>query len=237
VKPSQSKDGHYPLPVTRSKGGWRRKARRMTPFVIANYWPGTERLRILKRWWPSYLDAESIVRRINKFPAPKPVTVWQCKMMASHLRITRPMDFSSHIRDLVELGPLHVKPRLARRQRAIRAGSKSAAALPARPESKRKLRKVGRKPLVKRKTKTKKHARGLSMGRVKKAVRKARKSRIQATSIPGGKKGAGADHYTKKPGYIPLWFRTSLAQASARGSSRPGSARKPRASSRQSDDR
>jgi hypothetical protein len=200
--------GPYPLPVTRSKGGWRRKPRRMTPYIIAAYWPGTRRLSVLKRRWPTYLDVESIVREINRLPASKPVTIWQCRMMASHLRIRRPPDFDRHRREFTMLGPLHMKPRLRRRQAEIRAGTKTAAAIPARPETERKLRKVGRKKVIKRKGKARLHSRGLSTGRVGKVARKAKKRRSRAISTPDGtKKGAGADHYTKKPGYVPYWFR------------------------------
>jgi hypothetical protein len=132
-----------PKPVTRSKCGHRRKPRRITPFVVDNYWPGGQRVAALKRHWGSYKPWWEIVERINRFPAPKSVNRWQCWLMASHLGIRRPVDISSFTRINAALGPDIMAIR-------VRNRGPSPPLLymyePVQPESALKLRKVGRKP-------------------------------------------------------------------------------------------
>lgn len=85
-----------PRRTTKTKGGHSKKRRRITPFVISAYWPGTARATTLKKLWNTYTDIGTIIERINRHPAPRPVTVWQVRMMASHLRIRRPYDWVSY---------------------------------------------------------------------------------------------------------------------------------------------
>ena len=156
-----------PAPVTRSKGGWRRKPRRITPFVIENYWPGTQRLATLRRMWPMWKPNWMIVDAVNRWPAPRAVTVWQCKLMASHLKLRRPRNIGAFTRACQELGPETTKLRLRYRS-SVTAFVRIA---PAQPERASKLRKVGRKPKPKALPGDGRlFATGLSMGRSPRAV-------------------------------------------------------------------
>lgn len=127
----------------RSRGGWRIKPRRITPFVVENYWPGGRRVAALRRHWGSYKPWWEILERINRHPAPRPVTHWQAKMMASHLGLRRPRDIGPMTKIFHEIGP---------ETGALRVRNRGAAPPvaflyePVKPEHPGKLRKVGRKP-------------------------------------------------------------------------------------------
>lgn len=134
-----------PKPVTRSKGGFRRKPRRITPFVIENYWPGGQRVAALRRHWGSYKPFWEVVDRINRFPAPKPVTQWQCWLMASHLGLRRPSDIQKMTKVFTDIGPETGALRVRNRGQSPGANDHYKYD-PVRPEHEGKLRKVGRKP-------------------------------------------------------------------------------------------
>ncbi len=151
-----------PAPVTRSKGGHRRKPRRITPFIIENYWPGKQRVRTLRRTWPLYKPAWMIVDMLNRVPAPRPVTIWQLRMMASHLKLRRPKNISPFTREMNTFDPGSMSVRLAGVQYLRNPNTG-----PVRPESANKLRKVGRKPKPKPIGTGRLYAPGLSMGRVR----------------------------------------------------------------------
>lgn len=130
-------------PVTRSKGGYRRKPRRITPFVVDTYWPGNQRVACLRRHWGSYKPWWQILDLINRFPAPRPVSHWQCKMMASHLNLRRPIDIGAMTKVFLEIGPATGALRVRNRGPAP---ARVYMYEPAQPEHESKLRKVGRKP-------------------------------------------------------------------------------------------
>lgn len=130
--------------VTRSKGGWRRKPRRITPHTIEQYWPGIARLNILRSYWTRYTRIEEIVEKINKKPAPRPVTVWQVRLMASHLGLRRPADFIGFWKVNGITRPDTLRIRLRKRD----PGKPDFWDRIARPEPASLLRKVGRKPKV-----------------------------------------------------------------------------------------
>jgi hypothetical protein len=201
----------------------------MTPGTIANYWPGTERLTVLRKHWHSYREVDWIIERINRLPAPKPVTIWQCRLMASHLHVTRPADFNAHVRLARRLRAyrcLHPDERAELQELRERAmwlqftTSNNVMGRPqveARPEAESHLRRVGRKP--KRKTKVRGFATGLTAGRsTRAAVSRAAKRRSQAKSkakrkssyIPAAKrkdaKSKVSTIWRQSPKYIPSWF-------------------------------
>lgn len=112
--------------------------------MIENYWPGTSRVGVLRRHWPSYKAWWDIIDMVNRFPAPKPVTRHQCRLMASYLGLRRPRD----------IGPVtKIAGRIGPETHALRVRNRGAGVTPlyghepVKPESEKKLRKVGRKPL------------------------------------------------------------------------------------------
>lgn len=83
------------LKVPKPLDPWRgqKKKRRITPGVLANYWT-KNRLKQLRLRWRTWEWGDSILAKINSYPAPKPVTRWQIWLMASYLRIRRPRGFN-----------------------------------------------------------------------------------------------------------------------------------------------
>ena len=215
-----SLSGRYPLPVTRSKGGWRRKPRRVTPFVIENYWPG-ERLAILRSDWPRFVDSKTIVARLNEIPAPKPVTVWQCWIMAAHLKIRRPPRWIKYQHALRDLGVENAAVIRARMAKEL-GRPPSYRSAPVQPETKNKLRKTGA-----RKSKPKPKQRQLShismkggmlpeITRRRKVVkyyltRSAKRAKlrekIQAQKAAKAAKLEKQRRIAKENSDIPKWFR------------------------------
>jgi hypothetical protein len=172
-----------PPPVERSKGGWRRKARRITPATVANYWAHRGRLDVLRATWPGYLPTDEILARINRFPSPKPVTVWQCKLMASRLKLRRPSDLRSTI-TIVEKAVGKGNGAIRLEKKTPRARKRHAVGTVVEPDSI--LRKVGRKPKLKRPRIPRLWSVGLGMGRkapkrgtVRKRRRKSRAQRAR----------------------------------------------------------
>jgi hypothetical protein len=141
-----------PKPVTRSKGGYRRKPRRITPFVIDNYWPGGQRVASLRRHWGSHKPCWDIIDRINAFPAPKLVTEWQCRMMASHLGLRRPPDSRAFAANNRKMDAATIALRVRNRGPQPQP---MYAYEPVPPDHAGKLRKVGRKPKPKKPKKRK----------------------------------------------------------------------------------
>lgn len=153
-------------PVTRSKGGWRRKPRRITPFVLTNYWSGRRRIMVLRQKWPGLEPSWMVVDAINRHAGPKPVTLWQCWLMASHLGIKRPVGFRA-FNDMVHaLGAENAAPRLRSARKAAQPARTGIDSRMARPEATSKLRKVGRKPKprVPKSKPARGYTPGLSMG-------------------------------------------------------------------------
>lgn len=100
------------------------------------------------------------MEEVNLHPAPKPVTLWQCKLMASHLEIRRPAGAASFARVFSGIQPV-----MLAQMAAMRSGQPPETGRPARqakPELPAKLRKVGRKPKPKAR-KGNGWAKGLSM--------------------------------------------------------------------------
>lgn len=168
-----------PPPVERSKGGWRRKPRRITPGTIANYWPTRKRVDTLRSLWPSYLPTGEIIERLNRYKAPKPVTLWQCWLMASRLKVRRPTDIRSKVHAVEKaVGKGNGAIRLAKvtsPEVEIRNAKRKRHLIGALVEPEGLLRKVGRKPKPKRPKQPRLWSVGLGMG-LRKPVRKRKTS-------------------------------------------------------------
>ena len=200
-----------PPEVTRSKGGWRRKPRRITPYVIAAYWPGTERLLVLRKLWPTFTDSSLIIEAINKIPAPKNVNKWQCWLMASHLRLRRPEGSGAYRIRVRDLGLENAEP-MRKRLHSL-APRKQKVPRRARPTTEKRLRKVGRKPKPKQAKVRRTFSPGLSMtrpdGAGRKAVkrRKPAKSKVAKKRVKKSTKHLTSTIWVRSPKYIPKWFR------------------------------
>lgn len=152
-----------PAPVTRSKGGWRRKPRRITPATIANYWP-PERLIILRERWPTYDLVWEILDKLNRVEAPKPTTVWQVRLMASRMKMRRPADIASVNKRAALLGVHNARPFQARKQAEQPEPERRFNKVGCLIEPKSRLRKVGRKknPVLEKQLAKRRHTIGLS---------------------------------------------------------------------------
>jgi len=158
---------------SKTKGGFRRKKRRITPWILDNYWP-IRRREVFSKLWRGYTPSWDIVDRLNQVEAPKPVNRWQLWLMASYMGIRRPTDLPWVHHSAGSRVPQGLVKRwserngsgvvdMAGRQRARRASAYFLDKLPTR-----KRRKRARKPKPPKKL----HAPGLSMGRPPRRRRK-----------------------------------------------------------------
>lgn len=147
-----------------TKGGWRTKNRRITPGMMENYW-NTLRFRRLRWHWPKYRPSWQVVDYINEVPAPKQVTLWLVKLMASHIGLRRPADIGVFTRESYNLGLEYAHKRRVKANATVKLAPKPEKRTHAMAESVKPLKKVGRRkkppvPVVRHTSSP-----GLSMGR------------------------------------------------------------------------
>lgn len=127
-----------------TKGGWRTKNRRITPHMMENYW-NTLRFRRLRWHWPKYRPSWQVVDYINEVPAPKPVTLWLVKLMASHVGLRRPRDISGFTKASYDLGLEYAHKRRVKANATVKSDTRPKTRSKAEVENKNLLKKVGRR--------------------------------------------------------------------------------------------